>query len=111
MRSGSDIKPTWLMLGKPRPLPADISALLHPESDESLSDEQNAVVSAEFVNANPEIGDRVIKTLLNQKVRVYYTPVSFPNLLLSGGRVFEILDSSLHEFKDIDRRAVLYDLK
>jgi len=104
-------EPTWLMLGKPRPLPADVSALFHAEANESSSEEGNAVASAEFVNAHPEIAARVIKTLLDHKVRVYYTPISFPNLLLRGGRIFEILDSSLRELKDIDARAVLYELK
>jgi len=99
----------WLLLGKPRSLPTDVSALLSLEPDES--GEWNAAISAEFVNAYPEIAARVIKTLLNHKVRVYYTPVSLPNLLLRNGRVFEILGSSLREFKEIDARAVLYDLK
>ena len=99
------------MLGKPRPFPADVSALLHPEANESSWEEWNEVASAELVNAHPEVAARVIRTLLDHKVRVYYTPVSFPNLLLRDGRVFEILDSSLREFKDIDAWAVLCDLR
>jgi len=103
--------PTWLMLGNPARLPVDVSALFDLEANESSSEEWSAAVSAEFVNAYPEIAARVIKTLLDHEVRVYYTPVSFPNLLLRGGRVFEITDSRLHEIKNIDARALLYDLR
>jgi hypothetical protein len=96
---------------KPRTLPDVAWALLRPRANGSTSEGRNAVVSGDLVNAYPKIAATVIKSLLDHKVRVYYTPISLPNLILRGRKVSEMLGSGLLEFKGVDARGILYDLK
>jgi hypothetical protein len=73
--------------------------------------ESIAVISGEFVRKDADLSLTIIRTLLEDGMRVYYTPVSLPNLLVDEERVFEIHGSTVHEAQGVNGRAILHEVK
>jgi len=97
------------MIGEKNRRPHDVSGLLRVNGNPGA--ESNVVISGEFVSKEPELTARIIKALVEHAVRVYYSRVSLPNLLLEEDRVFQIFGSTVREAQGVDGRGLLYELK
>jgi len=99
----------WLLIGEGSSLPKDVSEIL--KSEEGPAVELTAVISAEFLSQDPDFSLATIRTLLDNGIRVYYTPISLTNLLVDEEKVFEISGSTVREARGVNGRAILHEVK
>jgi bifunctional N-acetylglucosamine-1-phosphate-uridyltransferase/glucosamine-1-phosphate-acetyltransferase GlmU-like protein len=99
----------WLLIGERGSLPENVFRFL--KSEEGPAVESSTVISGEFVRKDPNFSLTIVRTLLENGMKVYYMSISLPNLLLEDEGVFEIHGSTVREAQGANGRVILHQVK